>query len=1069
MWAVVLLATCRYVPCETYEGAPSRAGEVTSVQHTKALLIPIVEGKDVTFHEISNPSALSQTRVVRIVRDHRGFMWFGTQYGLDRFDGTTFKNYVPEPGQANSLGGAYVHSLFVDRSGKLWIGCDQFLDRFDPTTETFTHFQLLSAGEHSLPATVFDISQDSHGELWLATGSGLYGFDPSIGKAIRHYTHDPGDTFSLNSNDLRSSGEDRSGRFWVIERYSLEELDRDSGRVVLRVPLPEVAGESAAFFEDHSGTFWILYEAVRGSGGIAILNRESKTLTNVLLIDSKTGRTFESGALAMIEDEDGNNWLATEDRGLLKFDRKRRLMFSYRHRVGESGSIAEDRIISTGKDSQGNIWLGFYARAPNSFSPSKPSFSPLMPPSLASNSFGESTVNAICKDKDGNVWVGITGSLIRLDAKSTAYRVYQPSARDTTRFDPIAISEAPDGNLWVGTAGQGLYHFDPRNGAFRNYHHIGSDPDTVSNNMVQNIFFDRGGIMWLATGDGIDRFNSENGTFASYKRDPENSTEYYYEIAEDREGWFWLSGPSGLQRFDPKTGGFHSFEHRVGDPVSLSDNRVNSVHIDNSGTVWVATESGLGRLNTENGKFTNYYVSNGLPSNRTNCIREDLHGELWISTTRGLSEFDPKSESFRNFSVSDGLPGMDFTGWLTCYAGSDGRIYFGGFSGATEFDPARISNDKYVSPVVFTDFRLFGKPVKAGDESPLRKSISYADTITLSYTQNAFSLEFAALDYSNPSIHRFRYRLEHLDKQWNETDASQAFVSYSSVPPGTYTLRVQIATPAGGWSTSGATLHITVLPPWWGTWWFRMVCVVSLLGAAFAAISYRTRGVLRRFEMRLRERLEERTRIARELHDTLLQSLHGLLFQFQAIRNMLPDRVDQAIGGLDSAITRTEQTITESQIAIQDLRHETLKRREFSEQLVSTSEELLELLGRASDLPPIRVIAEGERRALSPIFQEELCSIVRELLLNALKHSKAHLIEAEIRYDEHLLRVRVRDDGAGIDREILKEGKRPGHWGLAGVQERAKLIGAVIDFWAEDGVGTEVEVSTPASIAYAKN
>jgi ligand-binding sensor domain-containing protein len=784
------------------------------VDAARTITIPVIEGTNLVFREMHDAADISQSRVLQIVQDNQGFMWFGTQYGLDRFDGSNFRTYVPEPGQANSLGGAYVYSLFKDRSGMLWVGCNQTLDRFDPTRDTFTHFRILSDGDRGTPATVVNISQDHLGELWLATGYGLYAFNPDTGTVTRHYTHDPGDASSLNSNDLRLAGEDRHGRLWVLERDALEELDRNSGKVNLRVLLPDSLNDSAEFFEDHLRTFWVVYEGRKGGGGIAFLDRGSGKLTYLSAFDPNTGHTFQIGAGRVMEDENGDLWFATQGNGLLKFDRKRQLMISYRHHQGEMGTITEDRVISMGKDGQGNLWTGFHARAPNFISLRQQFFTSLIPQDLNVNESGESIVNAVSEDKEGNVWAGITGSLIRIDAKSKAVRIYRPSAAKT-RFYPIAIAEGPDRFIWVGTAGQGLYRFDPRKGEFRNYRHVASDPFSISSDSIHQLFFDKSGAMWLTTENGLDRFDFRKGKFSTYKIDPRNSTEFYYGIAQDDEGKLWLGGTSGLQSFDASTAEFRSFQHKPGDPASLSDNLVRSVHIDRSGTVWAATENGLDKLDVKSEKFTTYYTTNGLPSNSTNCILEDRRGELWISTTHGISAFDPKTETFRYFSVADGLPGMDFTGYLACFADADGKMFFGGFSGATEFDPAQIAERKDVPPVVFTDFRLFGKSVKVGDGSPLLRSINYTDAITLSHAQNTFSLDFAALDYANPLNHRFRYMLEGLEGQWTETSAGQTFSGYSSVPPGTYTLRIQIATPQGGWSATSAVLHIEVLPPCW--------------------------------------------------------------------------------------------------------------------------------------------------------------------------------------------------------------------------------------------------------------
>jgi ligand-binding sensor domain-containing protein len=706
--------------------------------------MPVVLGSDISFRELSDVKGLSQTRVLQIVQDDQGFMWFGTQYGLDRYDGYKFRVFTPVPGRVNSLSGAYIYSLFKDRDGILWIGCDQFLERFDPATETFTHYRIESDAPSRVPLTVVQISQDHAGMLWLATGGGLYGFDPRTGQITHHYTHDPHNPSSLSSNDLRSTGEDRSGRFWVMERSDLEQFDRETGKVTLRVSLPESGLDSATFYEDHLGTFWIVYGADRGDGGLATFDRTTNRITNFSLYDRDSGRKMSSGVLKLLEDENGTLWFASESEGLLRFDREHGRMISYRNQRDNVVSIAEDRLISLGKDHQGNIWTAFHARSPNVFSIKRPSFNPLLRPSLSPNSLGEYIVNAIYEDRDGVLWVGITGSLLRIDPKSGEYEFFRPSG-SRLHFDPIAITEDRGGNLWVGTVTEGLYRFDRSTGKFKNYVHHPDDPSSLSANTIIRIFVDHAGRIWLATGNGLDRFDPSTEHFTTYKRDVQSRTENFFDIDEDQNGGLWLGGTLGLQHFDPTTGKFVGYEHKLEDPYSLSDNRVTSVHVDHAGTVWAATESGFDKLNPESGRFTSYYTKDGLPSDRVNCVLEDQRGNLWMSTNRGISRFDPGANTFKNYSTADGLPGMDFTGWLTCSKGATGRMYFGGFSGATSFYPDRVVDSAYVPPIVFTDFRLSGRSVEVGGGSPLKKSISYTDNITLSHQQSTIAVEFAAL------------------------------------------------------------------------------------------------------------------------------------------------------------------------------------------------------------------------------------------------------------------------------------------------------------------------------------
>ena len=437
-----------------------------------------------------------------------------------------------------------------------------------------------------------------------------------------------------------------------------------------------------------------------------------------------------------------------------------------------------------------------------------------------------------------------------------------------------------------------------------------------------------------------------------------------------------------------------------------------------------------------------------------------------MGTNNGLSSFDPQAEKFQSFSAADGLPGPDLTGWSACYQSPSGEMFFGGFSGATAFYPNRIMGNSFVPRTVLTNFRLSGNAVPIGAGSLLKKSITYTDAITLSHRQNIFSIEFSALSYFNAPTNRYRYKLEGLDNRWHEVGSDQRTANYTTLPARTYIFDVQGATSRGNWSEPGARLRIEILPAWYQTNLFRGVCAVAFVVLLWASYRLRLRQVTATADLRYAERLAERTRIARELHDTLLQTLHGLMFRFQAARNMFPRRPEEAMEALDAAIRRTEQAIAESRDSIKDLRSERTTPTDLAELLTASGRELEASVEANGDPPAFRVIVEGGPQALSHGIQDEVYRIGRELLRNAFRHARAHHIEAEIRYDDRALRLLVRDDGKGIDPEVLNDGGRPGHWGLLGVRERAKQSGAQLDFWSEARAGTEVQLSVPGAFAY---
>ena len=321
---------------------------------------------------------------------------------------------------------------------------------------------------------------------------------------------------------------------------------------------------------------------------------------------------------------------------------------------------------------------------------------------------------------------------------------------------------------------------------------------------MTRLLIDHAGTLWATTFDGLDRFDPATSHFTVYKLDKQSAAQIDIEVKEDRQGALWIgTHSSGLQRFDPTTGQFTVYKHNANDPTSLSNNRVNSVHFDHSGTMWVGTQDGLDKFDPKTGRFKTYYEQDGLSGNVVSCILEDERGNLWMSTNNGLSVFDPSKQTFKNYSAADGLPGADLTGWGACFKSSSGEMFFGGFSGGIAFHPDKVVDSPYVPPIVLTDFRLFDRPVTVGANSPLSKSIGYTSALSLSHDQNVFSLEFSALSYFNPATNRYRYKLDGLDRQWHEVGSNQRLVTYTTLPAGMYTFRVQGATSRGAWSEPG--------------------------------------------------------------------------------------------------------------------------------------------------------------------------------------------------------------------------------------------------------------------------
>jgi streptogramin lyase len=409
------------------------------------------------------------------------------------------------------------------------------------------------------------------------------------------------------------------------------------------------------------------------------------------------------------------------------------------------------------------------------------------------------------------LWVGTPAALNRIDRKTGQRTYYRRRAGPAATTDVIAIREDRSGNLWVGTYGHGLLRLERRTGQFKTYQHDPADPHTVSSDIIMRLLEDHDGTLWVISSDGLNRFEKTRERFTTYRLDSKRSP-FFLELIEDGERALWLgTKSSGLYRFDPATGHLTNYEHDMKRPGTLSDNRVNSVYIDRSGTMWVGTQNGLDKFDRKAGTFTVYTRRDGLSGNAIGCVLEDNHGNLWMSTNNGVSRFDPRSGTARSYSIAEGLPGPDLTGWGGCFTNSSGEMFFGGFSGGAAFFPDKVVDDSYTPPTVLTDFRLWGNSVEIGPRSPLKQSVSSATDITLSHKQNLLSLTFSALSYSNPATNHYRYKLEGLERDWNEAGSDRRQVTYTALPPGRYTFRAQGATSSGSWSEPGAALSIEIL------------------------------------------------------------------------------------------------------------------------------------------------------------------------------------------------------------------------------------------------------------------
>jgi len=583
----------------------------------------------------------------------------------------------------------------------------------------------------------------------------------------------------------------------------------------------------------------------------------------------------------------------------------------------------------------------------------------------------------------------------------------------------------------------------------------------VPGGVVSSVAQDRQGNLWIANqNQGFLRL-SKDGTVQQISWASIGHKGGAQSLAADRSTdglWLGFDG-GGVAYFSDG-----QIKETYGPAEGLGSGRVTALHIETDDTVWAATEGGLSRI--KNGRVLTLTSKNGLPCDAVHWITQDENDSFWLLMTCGLVRIVPTelhvwaTDSQRKvkttvFDSSDGVSNepISFRAGSQVTRSPDGKMWFQGFGGASVIDPQQLPSNKITPPV-----RI--ERITAND-----KTYDASNGLRLPPRVRDLKIDYTALSFVAPEKVQFRYQLEGQDRNWREV-ANDREVQYSNLAPGNYVFRVIACNNSGIWNEAGDKLEFSIAPMYYQTNWFRALCVAAVLVLVWGLYRLRLYQLQRRFNAGLEARVSERTRIARELHDTLLQSLHGLMFQFQAARNMLPRRPDEAAQVMDSAIGATEQTITDSRSAIQHLRSEQPGEGDLGQSLTATGQELARSANANGNGPVFRLTVEGERRALTALPRDEVYRITREILRNAFQHAQASRIEVEIRYDDRELRVRIRDDGKGMDPQVLKTGGSAGHWGLRGVRERAQQIGARLDFWSEAGAGTEVELTAPAVIAY---
>ena len=877
-----------------------------------ASISAICQKQNFRFEHLGTDHGLSQSNVICILQDHRGFMWFGTRDGLNKYDGYKFTVYKNDPKNPNSISNNFIKAIFESKNGDIWIGTiGGGLSRFDRQTNLFTNFKY----DHKVSTSISNnlvnsIFEDTDGNLWIGTQQGLNLFDRKRNRFIR-YLHDPNNKNSLSDDYVRAIFQDSEGNLWVgTYNGGLDLLNPQTG-TFSHFQHEEKDSRTISnnnvytLFEDSKRRLWV----GTNGGGLNLLDRTSKQFYQYKHTDNNGNSLAGNSVYAINEDNKNNLWIGTENGGLSIFDGASNLFYNYQNDEVDNTSLSNNSVYSIYRDNKGNMWLGTFNGGVNLVSSDAGKFKHFKH-NLFKNSLSNNNVLCIYEDSKRNIWIGTDGGGLNLfDPNTERFTQYiHENDKPNTICGNYVLTVCEDSrnNIWIGTWGDGVTVFNRESNTFKHFKNDPKNPQSLSCNNAWKVFEDRDKNIWISTyGGGLDLFNPQTNSFTRFEHDEKNpasiSSNSTYSILEDSDGNLWISTDGGgLNRFDRATKTFSHFFHDD-KKNSIASNSAGSMYEDRQRNIWIGTMAGLSCLDKRTGRFTNYTTADGLPNDVVFGILEDAIGNLWLSTNKGISKFNPATKQFKNFTPADGLQANEFKQQAYCKA-YDGTMYFGGTNGFNRFRPQEIKVTSFDPSLVMTSFQIFGSEVPIATDtlaSPLKKDISETKEVTIPYKSSVISFEFASLNYGARGKRQYKYMLEGFDQKWTEI-GTRRIATYTNLDAGKYVFKVKTLNNDGSWSKATAEIKLTITPPFWKTWWFRTLGVLFILGCFIAFYTLRVRTITRQkdqLEQEVKKRTEElvlqKETLRRNVEELALlkDSLEEEKYLLDSLMDHMPDSI----------------------------------------------------------------------------------------------------------------------------------------------------------------------------------
>ncbi len=1010
------------------------------------MLLPITiiaQQGSVSFNHLNIEDGLSQSTVQAVLQDSQGYLWIGTQDGLNKFNGYDITIYESNPDDSTTISDNDIRAIYEDDEGRLWIGTQSGgLNLYNRDKDTFSSFNIEPDDWRTLSAnSVWTIIEDSYDTFWVGTSYGLNRMDRETGVVQRIYA----DTTALSDNQITVLYEDSKENLWIGTSNGINLYNRSDSTYTRYLYTSDPEGADSYYirsiYEDSQGRLWVGTE----SKGLLHFNWKDETIKQYTHNPSDPTSISDNAVFALMENEDGHLWVGTGNGGLNLMNVEEKSFKRFLYQPENPHSLSNNGVNTLYRSREGFIWIGTFAGGLDYFEPGPSKFELYKNEPTNPNSLSNNVVQSFSQDRDGNIWIGTDGGgLNRFEPAIGTFKhfIHNPENQNSVSADVILDILETDRGLWLGTYAGGITLFDYENNEFTRFRNDPNDSTSLSSDFVFVICEKSDGTIWFGTNlGGISVYNPQTNEFSRYIADPDQpydpetiSNNDIRAIYEDSNGDMWIGSYGGmLDRYDNEEDQFYLYD--INANSNLYASVVQDIYEDKKGRLWLATRGGgLKRFIRETNEIITYSEADGLPSNIIHAIEEDETGNLWLSTNNGISRFTVDEKSFFNFGMDHGLQSREFNPGSSM-KDNEGYIYFGGVNGFNRFLPINVKIDSTVSPVVLTDLLLFNRSVPIGvEDSPLQKQISQTDQLTLDYDASVITFEFAALNYSAEKGNQFAYKMEGFDEDWNYIgDFRRA--TYTNLNPGEYTFRVMAANSDGVWDEAGVSLPIVITPPFWRTAWFLLLVFFFLLGTAYFIYWLRVRSIRNRNRMlstivsaRTQE-LQKANATKDKLFSIIAHDLINISTGLSGLSDLMKDSIEnESMEEVKEYSFHLHNTIGQFSTMLKNMldwaRSQTGKIQydPINFKVIDAVDEIISQYESRAIYKSINLITDLDEDLDVYADPDMVLVVIRNLVANALKFtSEGGEIRVFAKEKDGYVKVSVSDNGIGMSEEMVQK------------------------------------------------